>query len=150
VVMLQITFLLSYTVKRKKMQPARRRKNIPKFCCFFEHSIPRLRRLLHRLAALPREDVLAVLVELQLGDDDLGGGNADGNRLAVDLLAGDTLDVNNVLETVDRRDLALTTLERTTGDDDLVVLTDGDGADLFAAKTGIVRDGFVANRAEER
>ncbi len=37
--------------------------------------------------ALALEDLLTVLVELELGDDDLGGGNGDGNRLAVGLLA---------------------------------------------------------------
>jgi hypothetical protein len=37
--------------------------------------------------ALALEDLLTVLVELKLGDDDLGGGDGDGDRLAVRLLA---------------------------------------------------------------
>lgn len=37
--------------------------------------------------ALALEDLLTVLVELELGDDDLGGGDRDGDRLAVRLLA---------------------------------------------------------------
>jgi hypothetical protein len=37
--------------------------------------------------ALALEDLLTVLVELELGDDDLGGGDGDGDRLAVRLLA---------------------------------------------------------------
>ncbi len=46
------------------------------------------------------------------------------------LLLDDTLDVDDVLETVDGGDLALTTLIRATNNEDLVVLPDGDGADL--------------------
>lgn len=37
--------------------------------------------------ALALENLLTVLVELELGDDDLGGGDGDGDRLAVGLLA---------------------------------------------------------------
>src|SRR5690554_3416016 len=82
------------------------------------------------LATLALEDSLAVLVELELGDNDVGSRNTDGDGLAVDLLAGDTLDVNDVFETVDGGDLALTTLKRTAGDENLILLADGDGADL--------------------
>ena len=39
--------------------------------------------------ALALEDLLTVLVELELGDDDLGGSDGDGNGLAVALLADD-------------------------------------------------------------
>jgi len=45
--------------------------------------------------------VLTVLVELQLRDDDLRGVDTDGNRLTRRLLLDDTLDVYDVLETVD-------------------------------------------------
>lgn len=76
------------------------------------------------------DDVLAVLVELELGDFHLGGRDANGDGLAVGLLAGDALNVNDVLEAVHRGDLALTTLVGAALDDDLVVLADGDGADL--------------------
>lgn len=34
--------------------------------------------------------MLTVLVELELGDNDLGGGDGDGDALAVGLLADDT------------------------------------------------------------
>jgi hypothetical protein len=80
------------------------------------------------------QDLLTVLVELELGDDDLGGSDAEGNRLAVGLLAGDTLDVDDPLETVDGCDLALTALVAATDNGDLVVLADGDGADLFGGE----------------
>ena len=49
--------------------------------------------------------------------------DAEGNRLARGLLAGDTLNVDLVLETVDAGDLALTALVGTTNDLNLVVLS---------------------------
>lgn len=76
------------------------------------------------------QDGLAVLVELELGHDDLAGVDADGDALAVGLVAGDALDVDDVLEAVDRVDLALAALEGATDDGDLIVLADGDAADL--------------------
>jgi hypothetical protein len=85
------------------------------------------------------QDVLTVLVELELVDDDVGRVNAQGNGLAGGLVAGDTLDVDDVLETVDGGDLALAALVGATDDGDLVVLADGDGADLLGSivrKTG--------------
>lgn len=88
--------------------------------------------LLVSLTALANalEDLLAVLVALQLGDDDLGGGDADGHGLAVGLLAGDALDLDEVLEAVDGDNLALTALVGATDNGDFVVLADGDGSDL--------------------
>lgn len=77
------------------------------------------------------QDVLAVLVELELGDDDVGGVDAEGNRLAGGLVAGDALNVDDVFETVDSGDLALAALVGTTDNGDLVFLADGDGADLL-------------------
>lgn len=88
--------------------------------------------LLVELAALgdALEDALAVLVDLELGDLDLGRGDADGHALAVGLLAGDALNVDDVFEAVDGDDLALAALVAAALDDDLVVLAEGDGADL--------------------
>lgn len=40
-------------------------------------------------SALALEDLLTVLVELELGDDDLGGSDGDRDGLAVGLLAND-------------------------------------------------------------
>lgn len=68
---------------------------------------------------------------MELGDDAVGGGDAEGNALAVGLLADNTLDVNDVLQTVDGGDLALTALVGAAHDGDLVVLAEGDGADLL-------------------
>lgn len=67
---------------------------------------------------------------MELGDLDLGGGDADGDALTVGLLAGDALDVNHVLETVAGGDLALTALVAATLDDNLVVLAERDGTDV--------------------
>lgn len=77
------------------------------------------------------QDGLTVLVELELGDDDVGRVDAERDGLARGLLAGDTLDVDHVLETVDGSDLALLVLVAATDNGDLVVLADGDAADLF-------------------
>jgi len=52
--------------------------------------------------------------------------NPDGDRLAVDLLPSNALDVDDIFETVYRDDLSLTALEGPTGDGDFVVLADGD------------------------
>jgi hypothetical protein len=76
------------------------------------------------------KDLLTVLVELEGGDDDLGGGDAEGNGLAVGLLTGDAVDVDDPLETVDSCDLALAALVGATDNGDLIVLADGDRADL--------------------
>jgi hypothetical protein len=95
------------------------------------------------------KDLLAVLVELEGGDDDLGGGDAEGNGLAVGLLAGDAVDVDDPLETVDSCDLALAALVGATDNGDLIVLADGDRADLndtfisIIAKTADRRALFV-------
>lgn len=77
------------------------------------------------------QDILTVLVKLELGDDDVGGVEAQRDGLAGGLVAGDTLDVDNVLETVHGGDLALTALVGAADNGDLVVLADGDAADLF-------------------
>jgi hypothetical protein len=77
------------------------------------------------------QDVLAVLVELELGNDDVGGVKAQGNALAGSLLADDALDVDDVFETVDGGDLALLALLGAANDGDLVLLADGDAADLW-------------------
>lgn len=81
-------------------------------------------------AVLALQDLLAVLVKLDLGDDDLGGVDAHGHRGAVGLLAHHTLDVDDELLTVARRDAALAVLERAAHNRDLVVLADRQRAHL--------------------
>lgn len=90
------------------------------------------------------KDGLTVLVELELGDDHVGGMNADRHGLAGSLIAGDTLNVDHVLEAVDRSDLALLLLVEATDDQDLVVLADGNASDLGTSAT-CLRINLVCN-----
>jgi len=76
------------------------------------------------------QNVLAILVQLQLRDDDLGGVDADGHRLAGRLLLDDSLDVDDILEAVDGGDLSFPSLVGTPDNSDLVVFSDRDGADV--------------------
>lgn len=76
------------------------------------------------------KNVLTILVQLQLGDDDLGWVDTEGNGLSRGLLLDDTLDVDDVFETVDGGDLSLRSLVGTTNDHNLIILSDWDGADL--------------------
>jgi hypothetical protein len=78
------------------------------------------------------KDILTVLVKLELGDDDVGGVDAERDGLAGGLVAGDALDVDDVLEAVDGSDLALLALLGAADNGDLVILADGDAADLFS------------------
>lgn len=52
---------------------------------------------------LPLEDGLPVSVQLQVGDDNVGGVDTDLDGGAVGLVGGDSLDVDNPLLTVDLR-----------------------------------------------
>ncbi|KAB8294029.1 hypothetical protein EYC80_009488 [Monilinia laxa] len=76
------------------------------------------------------KDVLTVLVQLQLGNDDLGWMDTERNGLSRGLLLDDTLDVDDVFETVDGGDLSLGTLVGATNDGNLIILSDWDGANL--------------------
>ena len=78
----------------------------------------------------PLQDLLPILVRLDLGDLELAGGDADGDALAVALLAGDSLNVHDVFEAVDGDDLALAALVAAALDHHFVVFADGDCADL--------------------
>ena len=78
----------------------------------------------------PLQNLLAILVQLQLRDLALAGRNANRHALAVALLAGDTLHVDDVFEAVDGDDFALAAFVGAALDDDFVVFADGDCADL--------------------
>ena len=82
------------------------------------------------MRSLALQQVLSVLVELQIGDLDLGGVNADLGRGSVHLLTGDSLDVDDPLLSVDLRHLSLLALEGATSHLHLIALHDGDGVDL--------------------
>lgn len=77
------------------------------------------------------QQILPILVQLQLRDDNLGRVDANGHALAIRLLPDKALNVHDPLQTVDARDLALTALVRTPDDRHLVILADGDRANLL-------------------
>lgn len=56
--------------------------------------------------------------------------DAEGDGLTGGLLLDDSLDVDDVLETVDGGDLAFAALVGSSNNEDLIVLSDRDGADL--------------------
>jgi hypothetical protein len=56
--------------------------------------------------------------------------NANGDGLARGLVLGDSLDVDDVFETVDGGDLSFTALVRASDNEDFVILADRDGSDL--------------------
>jgi hypothetical protein len=56
--------------------------------------------------------------------------DAERDALAAGLVAGDTLDVDNVFKAVDGGDLALAALVAATDDGDLVILADGNAANV--------------------
>lgn len=56
--------------------------------------------------------------------------DAEGNGGTGSLVAGDALDVDDIFETVDRGDLALLVLVGATDDRNLIILADGDAANL--------------------
>jgi hypothetical protein len=86
---------------------------------------------------------------VELGDLDLGGGDANGHALAVGLLAGDALNVDHVLEAVAGGDLALTALVAATLDNDLIVLAKGNRADLVESLISVIpRDVFTFAKCE--
>ena len=82
------------------------------------------------MRSLALQKVLSVLVELQIGDLDLRGVNADLGRGSVHLLTGDSLDVDDPLLSVDLRHLSLLALEGATSHLHLIALDHRDGVDL--------------------
>ncbi|RXI07057.1 hypothetical protein DVH24_026193 [Malus domestica] len=76
------------------------------------------------------EQRLAVLVQPELGDDHLGWVDSDVHGGAIDLLAGDSFDVDDPFAAVDLDDLALAALEGPADHLDLVVLAHRHGSDV--------------------
>jgi len=76
--------------------------HIPDPCVCNRLSLSSLLLLLDLTSGLDAlQDVLTVLVELQLADDNVGWVDSERNRLTTRLLANDTLNVNDVLQSVD-------------------------------------------------
>ena len=68
---------------------------------------------------------LPILVELDGGDNDVAGVDADGGARAIRLVPLHTVDMDDPLLAVNLGDLALTTLELSSNNSDLVVFADG-------------------------
>ena len=86
------------------------------------------------MSSLALQEVLSVLVELQIGDLDLRGVNTDLGGGSVHLIAGDSLDVDDPLLSVDLRHLALLALEGAASHLHLIALDHGNGVDLEMRK----------------
>ena len=78
----------------------------------------------------PFQYALAILIKLQLRNNDLAGMDANGNALAIGFLARYSLDVDDVFEAVDGGDGAFTAFVRAADYGDFVVFADWDRADL--------------------
>ena len=91
------------------------------------HVLLALGGLLGLRAAL--DEGIAVLIGLELGDDNVGRVDSDLDSLAIDLLASELLDVDNILSAGDEEDLSFLRLVLSVGNDDLIVLTDGGRTD---------------------
>lgn len=98
-------------------------------------------------AVLAGKESLVVLVELEVGDDNVGGVDSDGDGGSGSLLAVNALNVDDPLLAVDLDNLALASLVGSANDLDLVVLADGDRASLLVegggggeSKTAAVQD----------
>lgn len=85
----------------------------------------------------PLQNLLPVLVRLDLSDLEIRGRDTDGNTLAVTLLTGDALDVDDVFEAVDGDDFAFAAFVAAAFDDYFVVFADGQRADLDVHVLGL-------------
>lgn len=97
---------------------------------FFNRS--RLLLLRRRLTTLryPLDNVLAILVQLELGNLHLTRRDAELHALSAGLFLCYSLNVDDIFETVDAKDLALAALVTSAHNDDFVVFPDGNGSNL--------------------
>ena len=86
--------------------------------------------LLDALARLARNHNLTVLVHLDLGNHNVRGMNRNLNSGTVRLLLLESLKVHNPLRTVNLDNAALRALRRATHNANLIVLADGNSANL--------------------
>lgn len=80
------------------------------------------------LPVLPVEDSTAILVQLDGGDNNVGRVDADGGACTVRLIPLHTVDVDDPLLAVHLDDLALSTLELSSDNADLVIFADRERA----------------------
>lgn len=82
------------------------------------------------LTALLDNVSLSLVVQVQLGDDNLGWVDVDWDRSTRGLLLLQLVDLDRELQSVDGGDLTLGTLLRTSDNSDLVLLSDWDRSDV--------------------
>jgi len=92
------------------------------------------------LATLASDELLAVGVNLQVGDDEVGSSKVHGHGVTTGLVSRDLLDVNSVFQTVDSRNFALLALVGATDNLDGVVTADGESTHTVLS-TELLREG---------
>lgn len=75
------------------------------------------------------DQFLSVLVQVQLGDDNLGWVQSDWDGGTVGLFLGDLVNLDGELQSVDGRNLTFLTLLGTTGDQNFVFSSDWQSLD---------------------
>lgn len=83
-----------------------------------------------QLTALSLNQSLSLVIQVQLGDDNLRWVNVDWDRSTRRLLLLQLVNLNRVLQSVDGRDLTLRTLLRTSDNSDLILLSDWERSDV--------------------
>lgn len=83
-----------------------------------------------QLTTLSLDQSLSLVVQVQLGDDNLGWVNVDWDRSTRRLLDLQLLDLHGELQSVDGGDLTLRTLLGASDNGDLVLLSDRNGLDV--------------------
>ena len=86
--------------------------------------------LLWASPVFPCQDCLAVLVEVEFGNNDLRRVDSNLDGLTRGLVPGDLVDVDHIFLTVNGQYFSLTTLEGSPDDNDFVIFSDGDRSDV--------------------
>ena len=105
------------------------------FACSAQRSVHLLHLMLVASGSLLAfEEVFAVLVEAQIGDDAVAGVDRDLGLLSVRLLLDELLNVDAPFAAVNFSDFALTILVGSADDLDSVTVANGDGAGLILSR----------------
>ena len=82
------------------------------------------------------QNALPVLIELQLGDNNLRGVNANWDRLAGGFVLGDSLDMDDIFQTIDGGDFSFAALVGASDNEDFIVFADRDRSNLEHVRGG--------------
>ena len=86
-------------------------------------------------SVLSFKELLAVRVQVEFGDDDLGRVDTQVNGGAIVLFPVDSFNVNDELLSVHGGDFAITVFEGTADNLDFIILADGERSDLISTDT---------------